>query len=419
MKIYLFSLLLIISSVASCSDSQKTLTSAPVPNAKDSLTTELQQLYKLGYFNGFGVSVVNESGALYEKGFGHSDVQNDKKYTEKTIQNIASISKTFVGIALLKAQELGKLNLDDPIEKYLPFDVSNPGFPDEKITIRHLATHTSSILDNEFYLSKNYFLYPKQNLKGVKLMFDEMQIFNPADSVIPLSSLLENLLSKHGKWNAGSYTSYSPGKIYEYSNTGTTLAAFIIEQATGIPFYEFVKDHILKALKMDQSGWRLQDVQLAAFSKLYENPKSVLPLYETITYPDGGFITSVHDLGIFLTELMNGYYGKGKILTADSYKEYFREQLSAQNFTERNEQNPYNDSYNSGIFIGFGYTGYIGHTGGDPGVTSMMFFAPKNHSGRILITNTNFSDKGGNDAFYKIWNTLEKYQNQLAESSKL
>ncbi len=412
MKIYLFTLLWMISAL-SCSDSKKTFSSTPVHSAKDSLTTELQQLYELRYFNGFSVSIVNENGTLYENGFGYSDIKNNKKYTEKTIQNIASISKTLVGIALLKAQELGKLNLDDPIEKYLPFDVFNPNFSDQKITIRQLATHTSSIIDNEFYLSKNYFLYPHQNLKGVKLMFEEMQIFNPADSVIPLSSFLENLLSKQGKWNTGSYTQYCPGKIYEYSNTGTTLAAFTIEQATQMSFHEFVKQYILEPLEMNQSGWRIKDIQLSDYSRLYENPKSVLPFYEMITYPDGGFITSAHDLGIFLSELMKGYYGNGKILSPESYSEYYKQQLSAQNFIERNERNPSSDSYNTGIFIGFGYTGYIGHTGGDPGVSSMMFFHPKTQTGRIFITNTNFTDKGGNDTFYKIWDTLKKYQSSL------
>ena len=55
---------------------------------------------------------------------------------EVTIQNVASVSKTIVGIALLKAQELGKLKLDEPINKYLPFKVFNPKFPNENITIR-------------------------------------------------------------------------------------------------------------------------------------------------------------------------------------------------------------------------------------------------------------------------------------------
>ena len=82
---------------------------------KDSLTTEITDFSKNGIFNGFAVSIVNEKGTLYQKGFGFSDVAQNKEYTDSTIQNIGSISKTFVGIALLKAQELGKLKLDDSI----------------------------------------------------------------------------------------------------------------------------------------------------------------------------------------------------------------------------------------------------------------------------------------------------------------
>src|SRR6218665_1763733 len=166
----------------------------------DSLTAEITEISKNGVFNGFAVSIVNEDSILYQKGFGFSDVSAQKKYTSSTIQNIASISKTLVGIALLKAQELGKLNLDDPINKFLPFKIYNPTFPDEQITIRHLATHTSGIVDNEFYLSKNYYLKPKQNLSGLALTFDETQVFNSPDSIVSMETLLRNTLLKNGKW---------------------------------------------------------------------------------------------------------------------------------------------------------------------------------------------------------------------------
>src|SRR5690606_25689095 len=106
----------------------------------------------------------------------------------------------FVGIALLKAQELGKLNLDDPVMKYLPFNVSNPDFPEEQITIRQLATHTSSITDNEFYLSKNYYLKSGQNLEGLKFVLEGEQVFNPSDSIMSLRSFLEEVLSEKGKF---------------------------------------------------------------------------------------------------------------------------------------------------------------------------------------------------------------------------
>jgi len=62
--------------------------------------------------------------------------------------------------------------------------------------------------------------------------------------------------------------------------------------------------------------------------------------------------------------------------------------------------------------MGFGYTGYIGHTGGDSGIMSIMFFDPKTSLGRIMIFNTNFSDKEGNKVFFGFWNALEKNQHK-------
>ncbi len=399
--------------LTSCKNGSKTEITE-TEKQKDSLTAEINQFNNKGVFNGFAVSIVNDKGTLYQQGFGFADIKNKKKYTDSTIQNIASISKTFVGLALLKAQELGKLKLDDPINKYLPFKVVNPNFPKNEITIRHLANHTSSIIDNEFYLTKNYFLKENQDLNRMNLVFDETQVFNPKDSVVSMEIFLSNLLTEKGKWNTNEiYTKNKPGDIYEYSNIGTTLAAFVIEKATGETFDKFTTKHILKPLKMNASGWHFEDIEFANYSKLYENPKTVLPFYGMVSYPDGNFITSINDLSLYLTELIKGYNGNGTILSKESFKEYFRPQLEAKNFLDRNDKNPFSESFNVGVFIGFGYTGYIGHTGGDPGVGSMMFFDPKNNIGRILIINTSFSDKIGNDTFYGIWDKLEKYQLKL------
>lgn len=164
---------------------------------------------------------------------------------------------------------------------------------------------------------------------------------------------------------------------------------------------------------MNASGWNFNAINFSNYSKLYENPTTVLPFYGMISYPDGNFITSIHDLSLYLTELIRGYNGNGSILSKESFHEFYRPQLKAENFTDRNDQNPYDESYNVGIFIGFGYSGYIGHTGGDPGVASMLFFNPENSIGRILILNTSFSDQIGNNTFYGIWDKLEKYQTKL------
>jgi CubicO group peptidase (beta-lactamase class C family) len=410
--------ILTIFSIISCSSLKNNGKNNNSISANDSLTSELNQILEQGYFNGFGVAIVNENGPLYEKGFGFSDVSSRKIYTEETIQNIGSVSKTFVGVALMKAQELGKLKLDDPINNFLPFNVINPNFPESQITIRQLANHTSTIIDNEFYLTKNYFLKPNQDLTGFNLIFDETQVFNPFDSVVSMKTFLENILTTKGKWyQKDGFSNRKPGEIYEYSNTGTTLAAYIIELATGLPFDEFTEKYILKPLKMDASGWKFSDVDFSKYSRLYENPKTVLPFYGMVSYPDGNFITSAKDLSKYLTELIKGYNGNGTILSRESYLELFRPQLASNNFLERNERNPYSESYNVGIFMGFGFTGYVGHTGGDPGVMSLMFFDTKTNIGRLMIFNTNFSDKAGNDAFYGIWNVLEKYQPRLKNTN--
>ena len=164
---------------------------------------------------------------------------------------------------------------------------------------------------------------------------------------------------------------------------------------------------------MKASGWKFSEVPFSQFSSLYEDADTPLPFYEMITYPDGGFISCTEDLGRFLFELIKGYNGRGTLLSKESYKEYFTPQLSSSAFLDRNVHNPFSESFNVGIFVGFGYTGYIGHTGGDPGVLSMMFFNPATGIGRIMIFNTNFHDKKGNDAFYGIWNLLEKYEDRL------
>jgi len=398
--------------ILSCSTPAKKLSAGnkfTVTSARDSLTSDLNRELGKGYFNGLAVALVDEQGTLYEEGLGYADKVSGKRYTENTIQPIASVSKTLIGIALLKAQELKQLKLDDPINRYLPFQVFHPDFPDVPITIRHLANHTSGIIDNVFYFTRNYFLLPDQSPEILPYTFDDTQIFNPYDSILSLGIFLEAMLTPDGKYyRQEGFTDSRPGEQYEYSNTGAALAAYIIESATGMKFDEFTDRYILRPLGMKNSGWSFRTVDFSKHTRLYENASTPVPFYTTITYPDGGFITSVHDMAQYLTELIKGYNGKGTILSGKSYKEFFKPYLTEQHFKERNTTNPYNDSYNTGIFIGLSHTGNIGHTGGDPGVTSMMFFNPATKTGRIIIMNTNISKQAEVNSFYNIWERLSK-----------
>jgi len=105
---------------------------------------------------GLGAAIIVDKKLVWIKGFGYADRENKTPFTVNTIMNVASISKTFTGVALMKAVEEGLVSLDEDINTYLPFKVINPYFPDKKITLRHLATHTSGLADDYEVYDKSY-----------------------------------------------------------------------------------------------------------------------------------------------------------------------------------------------------------------------------------------------------------------------
>lgn len=164
---------------------------------------------------------------------------------------------------------------------------------------------------------------------------------------------------------------------------------------------------------MNASGWSFDAIDFSQHTKLYARRDTQLAFYSLITYPDGGLLTSINDMSKYLIELIRAYAEEGTLLSKASYKELFRLQLTAANFEDRDSDNPYNDEYNAGIFMGFSAKDYIGHTGGDPGVSTFMFFNAKSKIGRILFINTDLINDQGVQQFFSIWNKLEEYQAKL------
>ncbi len=384
---------------------------------QDELTQKLTEISKQTIFNGFGVALTNEHQVLYQNGFGIANVETGAKYTEHTIQNIASVSKTFIGIAVMKAQELGKLKLDDPIGKYLPFKIEHPKYPKEPITIRHLVTHTSSIIDNEEYLHRAWVLFDTVNLAAhLKLDIGECKFSAPSTEV-DMETFLLNVLTGGGKWfKPNTFSEYKPGTVYNYSNMGATLAALVIEKATGEKFDSFTEKYIMQPLKMESTGWGLRAVNLNNHSKLYMDKTTAYPFYLCVTYPDGSIITSSSDMSKYILELMKGFTGKGSLLNKDSYREFFTPQLKSNQFIER-DTSEFGD-YNIGITMSFGPTGNFGHFGGDPGLFSVIYFDTTLKTGKYYITNTDASGPESGKFHGQIVKLLDEYSEKLNRLSK-
>lgn len=124
-------------------------------------------------------------------------------------------------------------------------------------------------------------------------------------------------------------------------------------------------------------------------------------------------ITSSHDMALYLIELIRGYSGTGKLLTAESYQELFTIQLDESHYGERDADHPYNDEYDTGIFMGFSAKGYIGHAGGDAGVATWMFFDKATKTGRFIMKNTDATTRAGQQQYFAIWDTMGEYIERL------
>jgi CubicO group peptidase (beta-lactamase class C family) len=118
------------------------ISSIDAQNYTDSLDLNLTELYKKSNLPGFSLSIVDNNNILYQKCFGFANKETQIPYSNKTIQPIASISKTFIAVSVMKAIEMGYFTMETNINDILPFQVVNPHFPDESLKIKHLVTHT-------------------------------------------------------------------------------------------------------------------------------------------------------------------------------------------------------------------------------------------------------------------------------------
>lgn len=361
----------------------------------DSLDHFIQQKMNASGIVGLGAAIIVNKKLVWMNGYGFADKDNNVPFTTSTIMNIGSISKTFTGASLMRLVEQGKVSLDEDINVYLPFEVINPFFPEEKITLRNLATHTSSIIDRSAVYNKVYHY--------------------GGDSPETLGEFLKNYLDKEGKnYAKKNFLKTKPGSLRTYSNIGASLAGYIVELTTGEGLNEYSKREIFDPLGMSNTGWFFSEIAIENHSKLYENKKGTIKpieLYGLTTYPDGGVRTSTSDLSKFFTSLLNGgAYDDIRILKQETAEEMLRFQFTESNKPENiNLEEP---NKNSGIFWATKRNvTLIGHAGSDPGVRTEMFADLSKEIAVIVLVNTYASP-------VSIFNELWKHATSLRDAEK-
>ena len=361
---------------------------------------------------GLGVIVYKDGSEIYSKFLGRRNLS--APVTRDTRFRAASISKMFTVFTILKLAECGKINLDEDASTYLNFKLRNPNFPAEKITVRMLASHTSTLRDGKIYS-------------------------------IPPEFSIEEFFKTDGKFFEGGAHFANTKNFFTYSNLNYGILGTIIEKVTGTRFDTYQRENILSQLETtadyvpanfsaadfeklgtiyqkknpagvwnEFGGWYgkaddfngvqpakdtifLQNPYAENFQQSYSLKNYKIGTNATIFSPQGGLRISFAEMANTLEMLMNGgtFHGK-KILSQKSFNE-----LCKLNWIyDGGNGNNYGGAilnYGLGVYHIDGESisrvcknhavNLIGHTGVAFGMLSGIFFIPKTKTGFIYMMN--------------------------------
>jgi CubicO group peptidase (beta-lactamase class C family) len=317
-----------------------------------------------GRLPGLAAAIVTPTETVWSRGYGGANLAHDRHASRATVFMLASVSKTVVSVAVMQAVEAGLLDLDGDAGDEVPFPVRNPEFPDDPITLRMLLTHTSTISDNWDVLNRVY-------VEG--------------DSSVPLGEFLADYFTPGGRWYDAerNFVSSHPGRRYRYSNVAVSLAAYLVEAASGTPFDRRCERRIFTPLGMVDTGWHLAGLRRHEVAMPYrfvvtEDRYRAYGQYGYPDYPDGQLRTSVSALCRFLRMFIRGGELDGvRLLHEDTVREMRRGQV------------PDEIGGQGLIWYVLHRNGerYWGHNGGDSGVATQMFFRPTDGTGVITLAN--------------------------------
>ncbi|TYA78732.1 serine hydrolase domain-containing protein [Seonamhaeicola marinus] len=348
----------------------------------EQLSAYLENLVNTKDVPGFSVNVAVENTVVFNKSFGYANIASKTPYTNQTINNMASVSKAFLGAATAKAIEQGYFTLDTPINDVLPVEIRNPKQPNANIKIKDLVTHTSGIVDvPSTYLASNYFILPGQpiNTNAANIMINDlgMQQMEQVD----LDDYLIEIFTEDGDlYNLDNYLDAAPGTTWSYSNDASSLMGFIIEYVSDQSFDDYVKEYVLMPLQMTNSTFNLSEVDFSAMATQYLDNNSEFPRYGNHGYVEGGLHSNSDDMSKFLLDMMKGARGEASTLFASEYYDLmFTNQLASGVV-------PNSFAENHGLYW-YMKNGNIIHGGNSLGVSTHLQLKQDGSSGFCIITN--------------------------------
>lgn len=294
---------------------------------------------------GAAVMVIKDGKPVFAKAYGLANLEKQTRCTTNTNFRLASVTKQFTAMAIMILSERHKISLEDKLKKFFP---EFPGYGNE-ITVRHLLTHTSGLLDYEEVM--------------------------PAGLTIPLSD--RDVLYLMCKQD---HLEFPPGAKFHYSNTGYSLLSLIVEVVSGQKFAVFLKDNIFQPLGMTNSvayepGISVVPNRAFGYAKATNGFEFSDQSLTSAVLGDGGVYSSVADL----------YKWDQALYT----KKLVSRKMLEQAFTIQSTNSDFDGSgYGFGWYLGrYRDTKHIWHGGSTCGFSTKIERFPERKLSVILLTN--------------------------------
>jgi CubicO group peptidase (beta-lactamase class C family) len=338
----------------------------PVAWDFDKLEAFIQERMAETKLPGLSIALVKGDEVIWARGFGFRDLERGLPATPETLYATGSVTKSFTAIAVLQLAEQGKLNLDDPVEAHLPFKLKPQG---EKVCIWHLLTHSSGF---------PALAYAEASIRAAT---------GAGGKYLPIATCDDMLTFIR---DAEGWALARPGERWFYLNEGYVLLGCIVQRCSGLPYETYVREHILKPLRMMRSTFRREDVEKdpdAATPYIITRDGEQLPSrypYEAIS-ADGGLISSVLDLAKYIGMLLNrGEHEDGRLLSRESIEEMEKERVQV---PWKGPFGPVYYAYGLSVTSDFLGRRLVGHGGSVLVATAYMGFIPEERVGVALLAN--------------------------------
>jgi CubicO group peptidase (beta-lactamase class C family) len=300
---------------------------------------------------GLVAAVVKGADTLLLKAYGKADVEWDVPMTTDAMFEIGSIAKQFTAAAILQLRDEGKLTLDDPITRWLPF----LGASGSKVTLRRLLSHTSGI-----------FRFSEASEWEINYFAPRF----PRDSAYQLIRLEP--------------FQYPTGEAQAYSNSGFWLLGLVVEKAGGMKLEDWFAKRIFEPLGMTRSMYCNSSANVPHRAHGYGMMSGMIRRAPQVSYAwvfgPGAVCSTAGDLVIWLQALHGG-----KVLSPDSYREMTTPARLADGTPVQ---------YGLGIKVGENYRGlrYIGHGGTAPGFRADATWYPDGQMAVVVLMNSSPSN---------------------------